>query len=171
MKFAIRSIQIILLLFLSTNGLCQTITIATIDWCPFICPNSKERPGLLVEYTKAIFERQGYQIEFKSYPWTRTIKMTKNGTVDAALAPAKSEAPDLIYPESNIGVQRFCFFKRKDDPWKYENPESITDKAIVYPQDALPDVLLSVKQKALRIHARAYNEKYMLGTTKQVLGF
>jgi len=168
MKKSIRLLPIFCMLFFATNVTCESIKIATIDWCPLICPNDAEKPGLLVEYTKAIFDRQGYHIKFTCYPWSRAINVTLKGDVDAVLAPAKSEAPELIYPESNIGVQRFCFFVRKEDTWKYQTPDSIIGRNIIHPQDALPTELFAVKHKAARIDARSYNDKYMDGTTKQL---
>lgn len=145
-------------------GFCETITVSTIDWCPFICPSSSERPGLLVEYTRAAYEKAGYKVEFKDYPWTRAVKNVESGKTDAVLAPSKSEAPSLVYPEAEIGVQRFCFFSLQEDSWKYEKPESIINRRILHPQDVLPEELGEYKNKA-NLKSLPYNSNYLKQTT------
>ncbi len=145
-------------------GYSETINISTIDWCPFICPSNSEYPGLLVEYTKAIYSKTGLNVSFKVYPWSRAIKNTERGSSDALLAPAKNEAPKLVFPETEIGTQRFCFFSLKEDSWKYEKPESVIGKKILYPQDALPEVLKKFRKKAKFIK-KPYSFDYLRQTT------
>lgn len=138
----------------------KAIHISTVDWCPFICPSSAENPGLLVEYTKAIFDRAGYNLNFEVFPWSRALINMRSGKSDALLAPAKSEAPDLIYPDTEIGVQRFCFFSLNGDPWLYERPESITNRKILYPRDVFPPELDEYKSSAI-LSKLTYSSNYL----------
>lgn len=157
----------IVLLFCSTQCL-ASITIATIDWCPFICPNNSEKPGLLVEYTKAIYADSGKQLNFVVYPWSRAIKMTNEGKVDALLSPAKNEAPHLLYPQQEIGLQQFCFFSRTEDPWDYQNLDSMNGRTIIYATDALPQIIKDADHKAIMV-GYPYNDAYMPRATDILL--
>jgi len=105
-----KTLVILFLFFISSVLYCETIKIATIDWYPYCMTENEELPGLLVEYVQEIYSRAGINIEFEVVPWSRAIYYTEKGVADALLAPAKSEATNLVYPENKIGTQRFCFF-------------------------------------------------------------
>jgi len=163
-----KSILVWLFIVVPSIGYSEKIKISTIDWCPFICPDTPKYPGLLVEYTQAIYKKSGYDVTFESFPWSRAIINTNTGVTEALLAPAKNEAPNLIFPEVEIGTQRFCFFTLKGDSWKYEKPESVIGKEIIYPQDALPDVLKKFMSRAT-FRKKPYNENYLNQTTDMLL--
>jgi len=103
----------------------KTIHVAAIDWCPLLCPYENtsgfpdERPGYLFELAQEVFKGSGYELEVRVYPWSRAIHMVQNGKALALLAPAKEEAPDLVYPAQAIGTQKMCFFTRADSQWQY----------------------------------------------------
>ncbi|WP_341502010.1 transporter substrate-binding domain-containing protein [Gallaecimonas sp. GXIMD4217] len=156
-----------LLLFNASPVQSDTVTVSTFDWCPYICPESAAYPGLLVEYTRAIFERAGYEVAFIPYPWSRAIRHTATGDADALLAPARNETPDFIFPDTAIGAQRFCFFTRADDPWRYREPDSVAGRIILYPLDALPEVLAPHRDKA-RFQGKAYGKDYLGQSVKML---
>ncbi len=155
-------------LLLFSSKLFAALTIATIDWCPYICPNDNIRPGLLVEYTKEIYRDLNEEVHFEVYPWSRAIKMVNEGKVDALLSPAKNEAPGLVYPQQEIGVQQFCFFKRSNDKWRYKDINSIANRSIIYPSDALPDAIANAKHQAVLI-SYPYNDAYLPKATDILL--
>jgi polar amino acid transport system substrate-binding protein len=156
-----------LLPLLSINAQ-ASMTIATIDWCPFICPSSMTKPGMLVEYTREIYGDVEIELNFEVYPWSRAIKMANEGKVDALLAPARNEAPLLVFPDTEIGIQRFCFFSRADDPWQYNNPASLNARTIIHPKNTLPDLFKSNEHKAVFI-TYPYNNAYMPTSTDILL--
>ncbi len=130
------------------QAMAETITISAPEWCPYICPNEPAKPGLLVEYTQAIFQRAGYDITVDVYPWSRAIRYAEDGTRHALLGAAKHEAPSLIFPENEIGEQTFCFYTKADDEWTYSSPAAVIGKDIIYPQDALPEEIIPYKNRA-----------------------
>lgn len=105
----------------------KEIKIAIIDWCPAICPD-KEKPGYIYEVVKKVFENSSYHITFVTMPWPRAIKEVSTGKYHALLAPIKSEAPQLIYPKHEVGIQKTCFYTRKDDPWNFDGIDSLKRK-------------------------------------------
>ncbi len=137
-----------LLLWCTPASSIEPFTIGVIDWCPYICPGHPKQPGILVEYTRAIYEGSDYQIKIDVYPWSRAILYALDGTSDALLAPSKHEAPNLVFPKVEIFSQTMCFFTVMDNPWEYMDAQSLTGKTIVYPQDALPEILLIMNKNA-----------------------
>ena len=146
----------------------SSIKVAVIDWCPFICPDDPERPGMLVEYTRAIFLPSDVSVDFVVHNWSRAIKLAREGKVDALLAPAKDEAPSLKFPDTEIGVQRFCFFSRAEDPWEYQGPDSLNGRAIIHVRNALPLQLRQNDYEASLI-SYPYNDAYMPTSTEIML--
>ncbi len=101
-----------------------------------------------MEYAQAIFKNTPYTLEFRAYPWSRAIKNASTGDTLALLGPAKEEAPLLIFPPSEIGHQRFCFYTRTDDPWMYDKPSSVVGRSFILLADTFPDVLKPYEKKA-----------------------
>jgi len=148
----------LLLFFINTHA--ETLHFSTLDWCPFVCPQDKEKPGFLVEYVQAIFKNTPYKIKIKAYPYSRAIQYTETGEVIALLGPAKEEAPNLIFPKSEIGQQRFCFFTRTEDSWMFGLPSSVMGRTVMVPQDAFPAALNEYRHKA-QFKFRPYNNDYV----------
>jgi len=134
----------------------QTLKIAAIDWCPYVCLSNSKYPGVLVECIKEVYKNTEYKIEFEVFPWSRAILLTKAGEVDALLSPAKNEAPSLIFPETAIGTQRFCMFTLKEDLWSYAHPRSVSGRSVIYPKDALPQEVFNIVHKVVPSYGMPY---------------
>jgi len=93
-------------------------------WCPYNCDPASDHPGYMIEVVKAIFEPE-YKIEFAEMNWARALEETRKNRSQAVLAAAKSDAPDLIYPELHFGVSTFCFYTRKGDSWAFSGYPSL----------------------------------------------
>lgn len=113
-----------------------------------------------MEYIKAVFKNTPYQLKISVYPWSRAVKYTQSGETLALLGPAKEEAPDLIFPQSEIGQQNFCFFTQRGDPWLYTEPNSIMGRVISVPQDTFPSELNKFRHKA-QFLIKPYNKDYV----------
>ncbi|MCK7614047.1 substrate-binding periplasmic protein [Roseibium sediminicola] len=100
------------------------LKIAAIDWCPQICPG-KTDPGYIIDIVEELFRSSPYEPEISIYPWSRAIQYVRSGRAHALLSPAKPEAPDLVYPEEEVGVQSMCFFVLKDSTWNYDGVKSL----------------------------------------------
>ncbi len=158
---------LLFLLVFPSIGNSDTIKISTIDWCPFICPSNVDKPGFLVEYTQAIYNKAGYKVKFTAYPWSRAILKTEQGDTVALLSPAKEEAPNLIFPKTKISIQRHCFFSLTKHPWEYKKPASVTGKKILYPQDALPEPLERFRNQA-QLTSLPYTKTYNRQATRML---
>ena len=145
----------------------KNIAVASIDWCPYICVG-QEKPGILVEYVRKIFAGTPYNLSFTHMPWGRAIHETQMGSFQALLAPAKEEAPGLIYPKHPLGYQHMCLFTHSDDPWRYNGLNSLKGRRIVYVYDGYPASLEGAQDLAV-FYPMPYNEAFISRGVKMVL--
>jgi len=151
----------------SKSGSVNNITIASIDWCPYICVG-EDKPGVLTEYVKKIFAETSYTLSFTPMPWARAIQETQAGRYQALLAPAKEEAPGLVFPSRPLGYQVMCLFTRSEDPWEYEGLESLKGRRIVYGYGAYP-ASLEGAQKFATLYPMPYSKSFVRRGVKMVL--
>lgn len=139
----------------------EVIHIDAIDWCPQICLDAN-RPGYVVELIKKIFENTQYQLSIHIYPWSRAIKNVSSGKADALLSPAKSEAPNLLYPELSVGYQQMCFFTLRNSSWHYDGTSSLKGLRIGIATDTSIEELNSyVESHPWQFQFQPYHERYL----------
>jgi len=126
-----------LFLFTSSFVKSEPLTIAAIDWCPQLCPITDEtihtndkKPGFIIDIVKSIFKDSEFELKIDYYPWSRAIKLVREGKIDVLLSPAKAEAPTLKYPIEEIGIQRMCFFTSANSNWHYKGASSLAGMQI-----------------------------------------
>jgi len=152
---------ILFLLFHIQTAQAKTVKIAAIDWCPQICIN-ETKPGYTVELIKKIFEDSEYTIEIDIFPWTRAIKYVSEGRYDALLAPAKKEAPHLIFPDFPVGYQEMCFFTDVKNTWQYKNEQSLQGMQIGIANDTSIEELNGYIQKhPEHFQFQPYHERFV----------
>ena len=106
----------------------KPLRIASIDWCPQLCQDGEagERlEGYIMDTVRHLFRDSPYELQVDVLPWSRAIGYTRIGRAHALLSPARAEAPDLVYPEQEIGNQRMCFFALSSNPWQFDGPASL----------------------------------------------
>ncbi|MCJ8292802.1 MAG: transporter substrate-binding domain-containing protein [Colwellia sp.] len=139
----------------------EVIHIDAIDWCPQICLDSS-RPGYVIELVKKIFENTQYQLSIHIYPWSRAIKNVTSGKADALLSPAKSEAPNLLYPKLPVGYQQMCFFTLKNSNWHYDGISSLKGLRIGIAADtSIEELNRYVESHPWQFQFQPYHERYL----------
>jgi len=147
----------------------EIISIAAIDWCPQICPK-EERNGYILDIVKQTFKDSKYQLDVQYYPWSRAIKMVKEGKVDGLLSPAKAEAPSLIYPENEVGIQKMCFFTLANSKWQYTGLNSLKDQQIGVSKDASIEELNSyLALHPEQFQSQPYVDRFIEQNVKKLL--
>lgn len=167
-----QQIRYFFVLLLILTPICRAnapLTIAAIDWCPYICDINSDKPGVLVEIVQEVYKNTEFQPEFVVLPWSRAIREVESGKHMALLAPAKSEAPNLLYPKHPIGTQRFCFFSREEDNWQYTTPEDIEQRKVVYPADALPLELNHLQSQTNQLQGLSFHDSFERQTSELLL--
>lgn len=101
----------------------KILTVVADTYCPYNCAVGAKQEGILVDLTRAIFEAKGYQIRYKVVPWTRALKMVKEGKADIALGspPEEADTHGLIKGNEPIGYGVDCVYVQADNPLKYNN--------------------------------------------------
>lgn len=155
-------------LSLSTDGLIaqdddrKALRIAQIDWCPEICP-AETRQGYVVELIEAAFEDSDFRLEYTTYPWSRALVATRTGLDIAVIAPAKKEAPDLIYPQYPVGTQRACFYTRANSDWRYTGADSLKGLSLGLPTDmSLEELQDYVVENKEQFHFQSITDRYVV---------
>ncbi|MCF8111864.1 MAG: transporter substrate-binding domain-containing protein [Desulfobacteraceae bacterium] len=98
--------------------LALTITISTGNYAPWTGKNLEDG-GPYLRVVREVFNRAGYVVEFKFYPWKRALIMSKEGKVDASAYWATSEQrKEDFYQSEPLAWDRVVFFHRKEKPLK-----------------------------------------------------
>ncbi|MCK4875694.1 MAG: transporter substrate-binding domain-containing protein, partial [Sulfurimonas sp.] len=124
-----KRILLIITLFISITS-AKTITIASDMWCPYNCSPKSKQPGYIIEVAKAVFEPLGYKVIYKLMPWSRALKMTEYGKINAVAGALKSDAPSFIYTKNSLGIGRIAFCKLNDNKWDYKDINSLNSEKL-----------------------------------------
>lgn len=170
MVFFVRFILAVICLTISPLLLADktVIRVASIDWCPQLCPEQSQK-GYILDLVQSVFADSDFDIHVEIFPWSRALTMVKQGRVDAVLSPAKAEAPDLRYPQHEVGMQRMCFFTLKTSTWRYMGVQSLKGKQFGLAADTsleeLNDYTLSNPDQ---FQYQPYHERYILQQAKKI---
>lgn len=146
----------------------KLIKIASIDWCPQLCPK-EDNKGYIYDLVTAIYEQQGFILDIEDMPWSRAIALTQRGERIALLSPAKAEAPDLRYPKENVGIQRMCFFTGIKSNWTFKGENSLENLSIGIAIDTSIEELNGyVKTHSNQFQFLPYGEYYISTSLKKL---
>lgn len=160
---------LILITLFSASAATQIIKVAAIDWCPQICIDNKQK-GYVVDYVNQVFKNSDYVIEIDYYPWSRAIKQVRTGQVHALLAPAKAEAPSLLFPRNEVGSQSMCFITLAESDWVYEGAGSLKNMQIGIAIDTSIEELNDyVEKNPLQFQFQPYHERYLMQNANKLV--
>lgn len=97
----------------------ETVTLATLEWEPYIGPNMPEQ-GYVHEIVVQAFKRGGYKAEVQTLPWARAVAMAEGGKVDGLFPEYYDESrkEKFVFSEEFPGGP-VGLYKRKDNPLTY----------------------------------------------------
>ncbi len=109
-----KGILCIILFVCSIPAFCETFSIATLNWPPYIGEKLKNN-GPVAEIIKKAFKSQGHKVVLSFFPWTRTVASSKKDSF-AGMIPeyySKERVEDYTLVDIQIsGPLVFC--KRKN---------------------------------------------------------
>lgn len=94
------------------------------EWCPYICSEPTEKRGIFTEIVKEIFEREGYDVDFRMVPFVRGIAETRSGSFDGIIGIVIDVAPNLVYPSEALFSTQFCIYSLVDSTWEFKGFDS-----------------------------------------------
>ncbi len=118
MKILGLSGAIFLSAFSHSYGQDKIIRIASDPWCPFVCAQNSDKPGILIEVVKRVFEPE-HRILTDLMPWSRVIEETRIGRAHIVIGALKSDVPDFVFPRESIVRQKSCFYVHPKSTWKF----------------------------------------------------
>ncbi|MFC3094960.1 ABC transporter substrate-binding protein [Alteromonas sediminis] len=84
-------------------------------------------------------------------------------------APAKQEAPTLIYPSIPIGIQRMCFFVNRTSSWEYTGIDSLEGVVIGIAHDtSIEELNQYAKQFPNNFQYQPYHERFISQNVKKL---
>lgn len=121
-----------LLVFLMSPAFASNIIFSSFEWCPYSCPTLEEK-GYLIDLAKEIYQNDEQMVDINISTWKLAIKQVESGRSAGLLAPARNEAPSLVFPNEPIGRQRFCFYTSAVTNWYYEGDKPLENNVIIAP--------------------------------------
>ena len=149
------------LLTVSLPAQSETVKVASIDWCPQLCEGT-DNPGYINDIVSAIFSNSPYSLQTRVLPWSRAIKYVSRGSNQALLSPAKAEAPKLLYPKHEVGIQRMCFFTSKGSQWTFTDAKSLKGMKIGIANDSsIEELNQFIEKHKKQFQYLPYNDSYL----------
>ncbi len=123
-------VVVVLIILCLCTAHAAEISLRSDAWCPYSCDPASDKPGILVEVARRIFQRAGHTVDYQDLNWARAIEEVREGRHDGLVDTYKSDAPDFVFPEEPIMISRMCFFVKEDDPWEYKDYNSLQDRHV-----------------------------------------
>lgn len=108
----------------------DTISVVADRWCPYNCEFNAEKPGILIEIAKRIFEAYGDTISYEVMPWSRAKDEVRLGKFNAIVGCARGDAPDFIFPERGLVTLSNVFFVKSGETWNYSGIQSLSSRRL-----------------------------------------
>ena len=107
----------VLTLICSTQLFAKKFTVGVDNWLPFVYFQYNKPKGLTIDIFKKLAKELNYDIEFKYIPWTRALKMMKNGEIDAMgnLSFSKKRAKFIKYTKLPFYSIKTRFYTLKNN--------------------------------------------------------
>lgn len=103
----------------------KTVTLASTDWCPYVCDKQTNKPGIIHEYLTLILKEQGIQLNIEFNPWHESVKKAELGQVHGLLTATRDEAPELLFTTTPTANYQVCFITKRNQNWLYKNTNSL----------------------------------------------
>jgi len=96
----------------------ETLIVTTGEWAPWAGEKIKNK-GFVCHILTEIFDRQGYNVEFRFYPWKRAETALIQGKAHAsAFWYHSEERAKKVHYSDPFTEEKIVFFYRKDNPIK-----------------------------------------------------
>lgn len=108
----------------------KELNFGTIDYCPFVCKNNTERPGIMIEIAKRIFRDTDYQINLDFMSLKRAMDKSSDNLIDGFILGSKVHFKDNFFPDQPTLSQPIYFFTTTNSKWFYKDINSLKKVSI-----------------------------------------
>ncbi|MGM0381475.1 MAG: substrate-binding periplasmic protein [bacterium] len=122
------SVFTVLLIIFTGPVFGETVTVSAGNYAPWTGKNL-EGGGPYLQVVREVFNRAGYGVEFKFYPWKRALVLARKGKVHASAYwwTSKRREKDFYFSKP-LSWDRVVFFYRKENPVKeWEDLEDLKE--------------------------------------------
>ena len=121
---------LLLIIIISTNlsHANSPITVVSDPWCPFVCNETQDSKGLVLELASAALKVSiNKQLKFESMSWARSKIFAQKGKRDAIAGLERTEKNKglFTFPKTSLGRSTICLFKSKSNPWQFLDGPSL----------------------------------------------
>lgn len=109
-----------------TGARADTIILAADRWCPYNCEPNTNNEGYLIDVARAVFEKAGHQVEYKTTSWARAITEARAGKITGIVGAIPEEIPDFILTKEPLGSSQDHFYVLPTNSWRYQNSSSLS---------------------------------------------
>jgi polar amino acid transport system substrate-binding protein len=172
-RYAVKwSVATLITLMLSPLAGADTIRVRADAWFPVNGDPQAVQPGFGIEALRTIWKEAGHDLDYRLMSWGRSLEAVRNGSADCVIGAYKADAPDLRFPEQELGRDGVGIYVRAADEWHYSGIESLARRTVgvisEYSYGEELDVWLADSANATRIQM-AYGADALEGNIRKLL--
>ncbi|KLN66421.1 amino acid ABC transporter [Vibrio sp. VPAP30] len=121
---------------LSANADTKTVRFAIGEWAPYTSSSNNPREKISERIVIRAYESQGYEVILSYYPWSRSLRLAKQGTYDGTFPwMFNSERKQSFYFSDAMFTQKVVFFSHGDASFSWKKLNDLKNFHIGATQD------------------------------------
>lgn len=99
------------------------ITVLADPWCPYTCEAGSDKPGYMIEITKAALAGK-YEVEYQVVAWARALSEVRAGKFNSVAGATDTDKEGLAFSPA-MGAMQSCFYAKPTTNWKWDGTKSL----------------------------------------------
>lgn len=117
-----------------------TITLVSIENCPYYCADTAEDKGFIVDIATHVFTKYGYKVKYVTVESNdEAVQGVREKRYDAILGASSKETPDLIFTKTPLAYSYDVILVPKYSKWRYSSPASLNTLTLGVVKDRVYD--------------------------------
>ena len=108
----------------------RVVRVAADPWCPYNCEPGDPRPGFMVEVGREAFALSGYTLRYEVMSWSRALRESEVGHIDAAIGATRANAPRHTFGAMMLGSDETTLFVRAADAFEFKGVSSLAGRRL-----------------------------------------
>lgn len=103
----------------------ETISVRADQWFPVNGHPDASRPGFGIEILNEAWAAEGYRLDYKLMPWSRSLEAVRSGHHDCVIGAFATDAPDFLYPREPLAFDGAALYVSRGSNLKYDGLTSL----------------------------------------------